>query len=363
VADALRVGLIGVGWGALVHAPAFAAVDGYELVALCSSRPESVGRASERLGIADTSTDWASFVKRDDLDLISISTPVPYHHDMFLAALAAGKHVLCEKPLAMSGDEGRAMTEAAEAAAGAGQATVVCFENRRSPEHLAITELVAGGAIGRLSFVQVTITTGYWHPTHASQSAWMYRRDEGGGYLFGQMSHEIDFLRSLFGSVVAVCADVRHSRDRVATPTGDIDVTADDTSAVLLRLESGALAVLTNSSAGLAAGTHLFEAHGSNGTIAVNRFPTGAGSLVATVGGDPRPLEPSSRRLASGIELPARRSSSAVLAMGLLLEDWRPAFSGAPTNTPTIRDGWAVQQIIDAALRSSEGAGWVDITG
>lgn len=361
MADALRVGLIGVGWGALVHVPAFAAVDGYELVALCSSRPESVGRAGERLGITDTSTDWASFVTRDDLDLISISAPVPYHHDMFLSALAAGKHVLCEKPLAMSGEEGRAMTEAAE---NTDQATTVCFENRRSPEHQAVTELVAGGAIGRLSFAQVTITTGYWHPTHAPQSAWMYRREQGGGYLFGQMSHEIDFLRSLFGPVVAVCADVRHSLDRVATPAGDIDVTADDTSAVLMRLESGALAVLTNSSAGLAAGTNLFEIHGSNGTIAVNRFPTSGGSLVATVGGgDPRPLEPSSRRLASGIELPARRSSSAVLAMGLLLEDWRPAFSGQPTNTPAIRDGWAVQQIIDAALRSSEGAGWVDITG
>jgi predicted dehydrogenase len=361
VADALRVGLIGVGWGALVHAPAFAAVDGYELVALCSSRPESVGRAGERLAIADTSTDWASFVRRDDLDLISISAPVPYHRDMFLSALAAGKHVLCEKPLAMSGDEGRAMTEAAERS---NRATVVCFENRWSPEHLAITELVAEGAIGRLSFVQVTITTGYWHPTHAPQSAWMYRREQGGGYLFGQMSHEIDFLRSLFGPVVAVCADVRHSLDRVATSAGDIDVTADDTSAVLMRLECGALAVLTNSTAGLAAGTNLFEAHGSNGTIAVNRFPTGAGSLVATAGGgDPQPLQPSSRRLASGIELPARRSSAAVQAMGLLLEDWRPAFSGQVTNTPTIRDGWAVQQIIDAALRSSEGAGWVDVTG
>ena len=362
MADALRVGLIGVGWGALVHAPAFAAVDGYELVALCSSRPDSVARAGERLGIADTSTDWASFVQRDDLDLISISTPVPYHHDMFLAALAAGKHVLCEKPLAMSGAEGRAMTEAAESAGRAGQATVVCFENRWSPEHMAVTQLVAEGAIGRLSFVQVTITTGYWHPTHAAQSAWMYRREEGGGYLFGQMSHEIDFLRSLFGPVAAVGADVRHSLDRVTTPAGEVHVTADDTSAVVMRLECGALAVLTNSSAGLAAGTNLFEAHGSNGTIAVNRFPTGAGSLVATVGGgDPRPLEPSSRRLASGIELPARRSSGAVQAMGLLLGDWRPAFLGQPTNTPTLRDGWAVQQIIDAALRSSEGAGWVDI--
>src|SRR5271154_5777705 len=109
--DSLRVGLIGVGWGALVHAPAFAAVDGYELVALCSTRPESVAAAGERLGIDDTSTDWADFVRRDDLDLISVSAPVPHHHDMFLAALDAGKHVLCEKPLAMSGTQGRDMTE------------------------------------------------------------------------------------------------------------------------------------------------------------------------------------------------------------------------------------------------------------
>jgi predicted dehydrogenase len=357
--DALRVGLVGVGWGALVHAPAFRAVDGYDLVALCSRRPDSVARAGEKLGITDISTDWESFVARDDLDLISISPPVPYHHDMFLAAVAAGKHVLCEKPLAMSGEQGRAMTEAAE---GSDRATLVCFENRWSPEHLAIRELVADGALGLTSFVQVTITTGYWHPTHAPQSAWMYRREEGGGYLFGQMSHEIDFVQSLFGRAVAVCADVRHSLPKITTAEGDVEVTADDTSAVIMRLESGTLAVLTNSSAGLGAGTNLFEAHGSNGTAAVGRFAGGAGSLVATVdGGEPRPLEPSGRQLASGIDLPPRRSSGAVRAMGLMLEDWRPAFSGEAAAIPTIRDGWAVQQVIDAALRSSAGEGWVEL--
>jgi predicted dehydrogenase len=357
--DALRVGLIGVGWGALVHAPAFRVVDGFDLVAVCSSRPESVERAGERLSISDTSTDWASFVRRDDLDLISVSAPVPQHRQMFLAALEAEKNVLCEKPLAMSGPEGRDMTEAAESS---GHATLVCFENRWSPERLAIRALVDDGAIGRLSFVQVTITTGYWHPTHNPQSAWMYRREQGGGYLFGQMSHEIDFIQSLFGPAVAVCADVRHSLDRVSTPDGEVDVTADDTSAVLLRLESGALAVLTNSSAGLAAGTHLFEAHGDHGTIAVSRFPGGGGSFVAMVdGGEPQPLEPSSRQLASGAELPARRSSGAVQAMGFMLEDWLPAFSGHPTNVPKIREGWSVQQVIDAAISSSEGAGWVEV--
>jgi len=352
------VGLIGVGWGALVHAPAFAAVDGYELTALCSSRAESVRAAGERLGIADTSTDWSSFVRREDLDLISVSAPVPYHHAMFLAALEAGKHVLCEKPLAMSGAEGREMTEAAESS---DRATLVCFENRLSPERIAITDLVSAGTLGALSFVQVTITTGYWHPTHKPQSAWMYRRDAGGGYLFGQMSHEIDFILATFGRAVSVCADVRHSMDRISTPEGEIEVTADDTSAVLIRLESGALAVLTNSTAGLGAGTNLWEAHGANGTIAVNHFPSGDGSLVVTAGGDPRPLAPSTRDLASGAKLPDRRSSRMIRAMALTLEDWRPAFSGLPTGTPAIRDGWAVQQVIDAAIASSDGGGWVEL--
>jgi len=359
--DGMRVGLVGVGWGALVHAPAFRAVDGYELVAVCARRAESVARAAERLGISDTSTDWRSFVTRDDLDLISVSPPVPYHHDMFHAALAAGKHVLCEKPLAMSGAEGRTMAEAAEAS---DRASLVCFENRWSPEHLAIRQLVDAGTLGQTSFVQVTITTGYWHPTHAPQSAWMYRREEGGGYLFGQMSHEIDFVQSLFGRAVAVCADVRHSLSKITTAEGDIEVTADDTSAVIMRLESGTVAVLTNSTAGLGAGTNLFEAHGSNGTIAVSRFPGSGGSFVVTAdGGDPRPLELSTRQLASGVELPPKRSSGAVRAMGLMLEDWRPAFAGHPTPVPTIRDGWRVQQVIDAARQSSDGAGWVDIPG
>jgi predicted dehydrogenase len=252
----------------------------------------------------------------------------------------------------------------AEAAEASDRASLVCFENRWSPEHLAIRQLVDAGTLGQTSFVQVTITTGYWHPTHAPQSAWMYRREEGGGYLFGQMSHEIDFVQSLFGRAVAVTADVRHSLPKITTADGDIEVTADDTSAVIMRLESGTVAVLTNSTAGLGAGTNLFEAHGSNGTIAVSRFPGNGGSFVVTAdGGDPRPLEPSTRQLASGVELPPKRSSGAVRAMGLMLEDWRPAFAGHPTPVPTIGDGWRVQQVIDAALLSSEGAGWVDISG
>jgi predicted dehydrogenase len=226
MATARRVGIVGVGWGALVHAPAFDAVDGYTVRALCSRHVESARAAAERLEISDTSTDWRQFVHRDDLDLISISSPVALHHPMLAEALAAGKDVLCEKPLALNGEEGLQMAEAAESS---GRATLVCFENRWSPERLAIRELVTQGVIGSPSFVQVTITSGSWHPSHRPMSPWMYRRNEGGGYLNGQLSHEIDFIQTLFGRVVAVAADVRHSIDTVTTPAGEIQVDADDT--------------------------------------------------------------------------------------------------------------------------------------
>lgn len=96
----LRVGVVGVGWGSHVQVPSFRAADGYEPVALCARTPDRLACVAAKLGIADTSTDWQHFVARDDLDVISIATPTVLHRQITLAALGAGKAVLCEKPRA-----------------------------------------------------------------------------------------------------------------------------------------------------------------------------------------------------------------------------------------------------------------------
>src|SRR5215207_9565303 len=121
----LRVGVIGVGWGSHVQVPGFRAADGYEPVALCARNPERLQRVAGKVGIADTSTDWETFVSRDDLDVISIATPTVLHHEMTLAALETGKAVLCEKPLAADLDSARDMVRAAEKS---GRPTACCFE-------------------------------------------------------------------------------------------------------------------------------------------------------------------------------------------------------------------------------------------
>src|ERR1700712_4224657 len=199
----LRVGVIGVGWGQLVHVPAFRAVEEFELVALCGRRQSSVEKAGGRLGTEDLTTDWEAFVRRPDLDVISISAPVGMHRAMLLAALAAGKHVLCEKPLSMDGKEGWEMVQAAEAS---GLVTGVCFENRFNPQRLALWDFVASGGLGTPYFANVLRTAPYWHPSRPEQSEWMYLQAEGGGYLNGMASHELDYLQTLLGRAGAGAA-------------------------------------------------------------------------------------------------------------------------------------------------------------
>jgi predicted dehydrogenase len=356
----LRVGIIGTGWGSLVHAPAFGIVDGYDLTAICARNPGRLARAAAAAGIDDTSTDWRSFVQRDDLDLISVATPVELHYPIVLAALAAGRHVLCEKPLALTAKQAREMVDAAGAS---GRATATCFELRWTSERLPIWDLVRDGYIGRPYFSRLAQSAGHWHPSHKPQAGWMYDAAQGGGYLAGMLSHDIDWIATLFGTPTAVCADVGTSIEKVTLQDGaTLDVTADDTTALLLRLASGARAEISASVVGVHTAGWRFEAFGAEGTIVATggrdqRTLTAgraADAGLAAWSGQPRmPRHP--------VELPARRSTSMVLAMALMLEDWLPAFSGAPTPVPSFRDGWLVQTVIEAARASSAGAGWVAI--
>jgi len=355
----IRVGIIGVGWGALVHVPAFRAAEGFDVVALCSRQPERVAAAAERLEIADTSTDWASFVERDDLDLIVVSPPVTLHREMSLAAIEAGKHLLCEKPLALTAEDARAILKAAERC---GTVAATCFELRWNRERLAIWDWVRSGALGEPYHLRIFQSAGYWHPDHAPQSDWMYRRDEGGGYLMGLQSHDIDFALTLLGEPEAIAADVKTTvAQRTLGDGREIEVDADDTATILIRFRNGATATLSSQVVGAHTSGARFELVGREGTLVSDGREIRAGSVKDA---ELSLLPFSSREPASGVDLGERRSAAMVRAQALMLEDWRPAIEGRDPARPipTLRDGWRVQQLIDAARVSSEGAGWVQVT-
>jgi predicted dehydrogenase len=359
----LRVGILGVGWGSVVQVPAFRMVPGFEVVALCSRRPESVEAAGDKLGVGDTSTDWRSFVARDDLDVISVCTPVDLHHEQALAAIAAGKHVLVEKPVGLDESQTRQMLEAAESA---GVCHAVCFENRWEPVRLRIWEMVGEGHLGQPYLALARSGADFWHPSRGLQSEWMYRREHGGGYLMGMGSHDIDYLCALFGEPEAVCADVRISVPERARDDGTVlEVDADDTSVLLLRMRNGMLASVTTTAVALSQNFRAFEAFGSAGSVAMEGLLMGevpAEIRVGKLGSEGLAVEPPRMRMPrSGAEIPTRRAGGAIWSLALLLEDWLPAFSKEPSRAPTLYDGHRVQRVIDGARRSSEGAGWVEL--
>jgi len=359
----LRVGLIGVGWGSVVQTPAFRMVPGFELAALCSRRKESVEQAGQKLGIDDISTDWKTFVERDDLDVISICTPVDLHHEQTLAAIAAGKHVLVEKPVGLDTAQTAEMLAAAEAA---GVCHAVCFESRWEPARYAVRELIRSGHLGTTYLVSARSGADFWHPTRGIQSEWMYRTADGGGYLMGMGSHDIEFVCSMFGEPAAVCADVRTSvPERTRADGTTLAVDADDTSVVLLRMADGTLVTILTTAIALEQNFRTFEAFGSAGSVTIDgllmgeREPDIRTGTAGVAGLHEFGVTP--RLPASGIEAPKRRAAPAITALALMLEDWLPSFSGGESSAPSLFDGHRVQRIVDAARRSSAGAGWVSL--
>jgi predicted dehydrogenase len=345
----------------MVQVPAFRAVEGFEVAALCSRRPDRVAAAGEKLGVADVSTDWESFVARDDLDVISVATPTALHRDQVLAAFAAGKHVLCEKPVALTDEDAAAMLDAAESS---GRAHAVCFESRYSPEKYRLARMVADGALGRVFAARSTASVDFWHPSHTLQSEWMYSLAEGGGYLLGMAAHDIDYVFSLFGPPEAVCADARTTFPEKLRKDGSVlHADADDSATVLLRLHSGVHATVDASAMLLHRnGDYRFEAFGTAGTAAIEGSLYGA-TLRAGGVDDDGITEPelAVRVPAAGAQVGgSRRAAAPIRQLALLLEDWRPALEGAPApGVPTLVDGLVVQRTITAARASSAGEGWV----
>lgn len=354
---ALRVGIIGVGWGAHVQVPGFRAANGFEPVALCARTPDRLERVAAKLGIAETSTDWQSFVTRDDLDVISVATPTVLHRDMTLAALAAGKPVLCEKPLAGDLEAAREMVRAA---AEANLPTACCFENRWNPDWLAVADRVRSGFLGTRYLARVSRSASYWHPSHPLQAGWMYDRNQGGGYLAGMLVHDLDFLCSLLGKPVSVCAEVRTTEPVRERPDGTtLNVTADDTAALLMRMESGVTAMLSVSVMGAHADHYRLELFGSDGTIIGDGDLRSAAYSVGLATDDGlSPMTVDDREPAHPEKLPTGLAGHAGRAMALMLEDWLPAFDGAASAAATFEDGLLSLAVIDAARRSAEGGGW-----
>ncbi|KRA25566.1 dehydrogenase [Microbacterium sp. Root61] len=257
----LRIALIGTGFMGRMHTQAWHTAPRFfdlplapQPALLVGRRADAAAQAAERWDWPEYCVDWRGAIERDDIDVVDICTPGDTHAEIALAALAAGKHVLCEKPLANTVAEAQEMTDAARR----GPGIAMCgFSYRRTPALALARELIADGRVGEIRHVRAQYLQD-WLSDPDSPHTWRLDRDRAGSGALGDIgAHSIDTVQWLTGQdIVAVSATVRTfvtSRPRrtgveglggVATDTSDrLPVSVDDAAAFTARFDGGALGV------------------------------------------------------------------------------------------------------------------------
>jgi predicted dehydrogenase len=354
----LRGAVIGAGGIArLRHIPAFheAARRGTaQLVAVCDPVAAALEAAGEQAGDVARYEDYRDVLARDDIDLVTIATPNSHHEPIAVAALEAGKHVFCEKPLALSLDGARTMAAAAHAA---NRVTGVNHRYRWVPAARYLKELVAGGEAGEVR----QIFMNYFNALVVDPSTpiqWRQTRAEGGGVLADIGSHLIDLALWLLGPIRRVRCDLRTFTHERPTATGEMArVDVDDAATCQLEFASGAVGIMNVSGVCLGRINHQrIELYGTQGGIVYEIDRTG------DVGGDRLHVcFGAAQHRTVGMAPAQTLPRHAGTPLDPLLDFFQAIHDGRPAAV-TFDDAVRVQAVLDAAERSAAAGGaWMDV--
>lgn len=351
----IRTAVIGASFAKAAYLPALATVEDVEVVAIASARLESAQAVAQQFGIPHAYDDWRALLDRHAIDLVGIATPVIHHAPMALAALEAGAHVICEKPMAMNSDEAQQMLDKAESL---GRVHLVGHELRFNPNRRKIRDLIASGAIGQVRHVNiVNITSAWGDRTSRPEGDWWSLAEMGGGRLGANGSHQIDLLRFWLGDVGAISGQLATLvPDRIGKDTGrPWTATADDQVSFTAEMRSGALAsVFLSGAARHSTGNHV-QIFGSEGTITL--ADADEKLMVARAGEAFEDMsEPDPNANLPGIG----KGIWNVSFVGLIREAAAAIREGrAPRAGATFADGLKCQQAMDAVRRSSAERRWI----
>jgi predicted dehydrogenase len=337
------VGVVGTGFGRKALMPAIVEAPGFELVSVCSSRRENAIAAAEQFGAAHATERFQDLLDNDEVDVVVVATPPRWHKSMSIDALNSGRHVICEKPMALS------VAEAAEMLAVAhehGLTHVIDHELRYTPSNRQFHKLVTDGYIGELLYFDVRaclpLTVNPAMPF--AHHSWRDDADEGGGLLSGIFSHYVDMMRLSFGEVAAVRGFASTALTTKPYPQdsgrqGFGNVTTDDRIAISGQLASGALFSMAGSwSVHHGMGLRV-EAFGDKGTLVLPDPDTLLGAAA-----DEEALTP--------VALPHRAGGHSG-AFADLLDDLEGVLRGERSSGyfATFEDGLRVQEFIAAVTR------------
>jgi predicted dehydrogenase len=285
VTEDIRVGIVGAtvttggsGWGARAHVPALHATPGVELRAVCGSREDTARASAAAFGAPLAFHDIEEMAAHPEVDLVVVSVRLSGHHRLAIAALGAGKPVLCEWPLAGNLLQAREMADAARERS---LATIVGLQGRSDPTIQYARDLVADGYVGEVLSATLVVTCSLPVETGPGR-IWQADRAAGGNSLSMVGGHSIDALCFVLGEPAVVAArmaiQVPQWRN---TETGEwVDVTAPDTTSIIGRLAGGAEFVASISGVPSGPLGTRIEIRGDDGTMVLTSNPLSVGPAM-----------------------------------------------------------------------------------
>lgn len=379
-----RVGMVGYGFMGAAHSQAWRVAPRFfdlparpEMSLLIGRDSLRVRAAAEKWGWEQTSVDWRESVQRDDIDVIDIVTPSDSHAEIAIAALEAGKHVLCEKPLANTVEEARAMAEAASRASERGVFAMVGFSYRRVPAAAFARDLVASGKLGDIRQVRASYLQDWLIDAEAPLTWRLDKNLAGSGALGDIGAHAIDLVQFITGhqltSVSGTLETIVTERPMLASSQGLSGtsskergtVTVDDVAYFTGRFDGGFLGSFeaTRYSTGRKNALRV-EVAGSNGAISfdledLNALQYYDATAPATEQGFTRILVTEPEHPYVSAWWPAGHMLGYEHAFSHQVRDFVEAISTGVQPRPSFADGLQVQEVLAAVEKSSDhGSAW-----
>jgi predicted dehydrogenase len=384
----VNVGVIGAGFMGKAHSLAYAAMPMFfrpppaipRRVMIAELGDAAAREAAQRYGYERWAGDWRAVIDDPDVEVVDIAVPNDVHAEIAIAAAEAGKHVLCEKPLARTADEARAMRDAVVRA---GVTNMVAFNYRRTPAVALARKLIDDGTIGAVRNFRGTYLQD-WSNNPDLPLSWRFRRDVAGSGALGDIgTHVIDFARYLAGEITAVNAMAQRYIDDRPVPDGGADqlagaqkltggrrepVDVDDEVMMLLRFENGAVGSIEATRAAHGRKNHLaFELHGELGTLVFDYERRDELRLYSAAD---EPDRQGFRTILTGPAHPYGEGLWPIPGLGVgygetkIIEcrDLMAAIVAGVPGDPSFEDGYRIACISNAVLQSAHEGGWVEVS-
>ena len=374
-----KVGIVGFGSIGKVHAYGYSTLPYYmdpaplegRITHVVCSRPETAERARRLVGADVASTDYRTVTENPDIDIVHICTPNHLHLAPLLSAMAAGKHIYCEKPIVDTLEEAEQVAAALPSYKGVSQ---MVFHHRFFPSTIRAKQLIEEGALGRI----LEFRGAYLHASHADPNLpmrWKASAAQGGGVIADLASHWLDLCEDMigpFGSLSAATHSPYPTRRDPADPTKQIAVDAEDSVSMMIRLaDRGTLGSLQVTK--LANGTEnemTLEIYGTEGSLRFNGMdPHHVLFCDATA-----PTKPSGGRFgwteintghryeSPHTEFPASKSNIGwVRGHTACLANFLAAVAKGEPTTPDLARGVEIQRLIATIRNSAKSGTWVDV--